>query len=606
MQTQASDNQVSQPGPEINEPVGSFPLTFAQLRLWFLEQLSPGESSYLVPWSIRIQGCLDVEALEQSLNEVVRRHEILRTTFSARGGEPMQMVAAPSYLPLVQINLDHLQDREAEARRRIAAEAKQPIDLETGPMVRASLLRLSEEEHLLLLTMHHISFDGWSRGIWIREMAALYEGYRDGKEVRLPDLPIQYGDYAVWQRERCGEEQLAGELAYWKEQLADAPATLDLPTDHPRPAVQTNSGASYRAQWPESLTRALKAVGQREGATLFMVLLSVFQALLARYSGQNDVLVGTPLANRSRRELEQLIGYFANTIVLRARLDGNPIFRELLAQVRETALGAYAHAELPFERLVEELEPVRSLSYNPIFQVLFSLRNAPQEELALSGLKLEFVGPSAESAKFDLSFFFSEHQGGLACRVEYNTDLYSEAVISGMLVHYRRLLESVVEDTGVRLGEVGLISEDEEQELLRSWRGAEAEYPRAGSVYGLFEEQVEAVSRSCGGGMWRGAAELYGAECPGQPAGAFVIEPGSGSWPSGGSLCGAVAGDDGRSAGDPEVWGSVCAAGSWLSGGTDPSDAGSGGDVGGGSGGWISGQAGVVWRAGVVFGGGSG
>jgi amino acid adenylation domain-containing protein len=470
----------------------AFPLTFAQLSLWFLDQLAPNQSSYLVPWSIRVTGALDVLALEKSLNEVVRRHEILRTRFPAIDGEPVQIIAPPRYFRLSEIDLSQRSDKAEEAQRLIREEAERPMDLQRGPLLRSCLLRMGAAEHILLLTMHHISFDGWSRSIWMREMARLYEGLKQGKPADLPELPIQYADYAVWQREQLQGERLAAELQFWRTELEGAPATLELPTDRPRPAVQRYSGTSKTVRWGDELNTGLRELGRSEGATLFMTLLAGFQILLGRYSGQQDIVVGTPMANRNRAELEGLIGYFANTVVMRTKLDGDPTFRELLRQVKRRALAAYAHQEMPFEKLVEELHPERSLSHNPIFQVMFSLRNAPQAEMNFSDLALEYVGGAADKAKFDLSFFLVEEGSNLACRVEYDTDLFDGDRIERMLGHYKVLLGAAARDPEQRIGQLPLMEEEEQRELVEEWNKTEMESGGGRCcLHEQFEEQVE-------------------------------------------------------------------------------------------------------------------
>ncbi|PYX07514.1 MAG: non-ribosomal peptide synthetase, partial [Acidobacteria bacterium] len=367
--------------PEIeSENTYVFPLTFAQQRLWFLEQLEPHATAYLIPWSIRMNGTLNVSALRDSLNEIVRRHEILRTTFSSVDGQPTQVVAPSVYIPLPVVDLSEFTEREKEAQQLAAAEAQTPFDLKTGPLVRAQLLRLAAEDHILLLTMHHIMFDGWSRRILVRELATLYEAYCGGKPSPLRDLNLQYADYAVWQRNNLQGQILERQLAYWRAQLAGAPASLDLPTDQPRPAVQTFRGAAKLFTFSKTLSEQLNALSRQQTATLFMTLLAGFQALLSRWSGQEDIVVGAPIANRNRTEIEDLIGLFANTLVLRTDVSGNPSFRALLGRVKEVALGGYAHQDMPFEKLVEELRPERSLSHNPLFQVMFSLQNATRRD----------------------------------------------------------------------------------------------------------------------------------------------------------------------------------------------------------------------------------
>ena len=364
---------------------GYLPLSFAQQRLWFLDQFEPGNSVYNVPSALRLTGPLNFNALQQSLQQIVHRHEALRTTFALIEGEPVQVIpaAVPVLLPLLDLQSLDPDSRKAEARRLIDEEAQRPFDLEQGPLFRASLLRLSEEDHILLLSLHHIVSDGWSQGVLRRELVALYRAGCHGQPSELPDLPLQYADYAVWQRQWLQGAALARQVDYWKAHLAGAPSFLELPTDRPRPAVKSFRGARRGLQLSQALTSSLSELSQREGATLFMTLLAAFQTLLYHYSGQSDIVVGTPIANRTRSEVEGLIGLFMNTLALRGDLSGDPRFTALLGRVRESALGAYAHQDLPFEKLVEELKPERSLSHSPVFQVMLILQNAPGRRWSL-------------------------------------------------------------------------------------------------------------------------------------------------------------------------------------------------------------------------------
>src|SRR5262245_47491461 len=353
-----------------------YPLSFAQQRLWFLDQMEPGSSTYNMPTALRLSRELNVRALEQSLNEVVRRHAILRTVFVAGEERPQQTVQAFKETKLALFDLSDLpsEQREAETRQLIKRETQQPFDLRQGPVWRARLVRLGAEEHVLLFTMHHIVTDRWSMEILTREVSVLYAAYASGGESPLPELPIQYADYAVWQRQWLQGEVLEEQLGYWREQLAGAPAVLELPTDRVRPAQQSHRGAQLPLQLPVDLTAGLRQLSQHEGVTLFMSLLAGWQLLLARYSRQADVVVGSPVANRTRAEVEGLIGFFVNTLVLRTEVDGELPVRELLQRVREVCLGAYAHQEVPFEMLVEQLQPGRNMSYRPLVQVMFALQ----------------------------------------------------------------------------------------------------------------------------------------------------------------------------------------------------------------------------------------
>src|SRR5215211_6838524 len=397
---------------------GDPPLSFAQQGLWFLDRMKPGTTAYNISTAVRLTGWLNVETLGRSLEEIVRRHEVLRTTFAAVDGEPVQVISAVTdvELPIEDLSALPEAEREAEANRRARQEAQLPFDLERGPLFRAGLLRLSEEEHVLLVTMHHVVSDGWSMGVFWRELGALYEAFLRGEPSPLEEPPVQYADYALWQRQWLSGEVLEEQLGYWKEQLADVGA-LELPTDHPRPAVQTHRGARRSLTLPKSLTGALKELSRQEGTTLFMVLLGAFQALLARYSGQEDIAVGTPIAGRNQAETEDLIGFFVNTLVLRTDLSGDPTFKELLGRVREVALGAYAHQDLPFERLVEELQPERDLSRTPLFQVFFNMVNVPSSRIELPGLTIETIQRSSEldepASKFDITLYAREREEGI-------------------------------------------------------------------------------------------------------------------------------------------------------------------------------------------------
>jgi amino acid adenylation domain-containing protein len=477
--------------PAEDQQVYVFPVTFAQQRLLFLNQLDPSNTSYSVPWSIRIAGSLNAVALERSLNEIVQRHEILRTTFDVVEGHPVQIVTPSLHVPLNLTDLSSLTDPEQEAQAAARKEARSPIDLKHGPMVRTTLLRLDEADHALLITTHHIAFDGWSRRILVTELAALYEAFCLGQPSPLPELPLQYADFAVWQRSHMEGKTLENLLQYWKEQLAGAPTTLDLPTDRPRPAIQSYSGATTNFTLSAKLKEDLIRLGRQSEATLFMTLLAGFQALLCRYSGQDDIVVGTPIANRNRAEVEGLIGLFANTLPLRTKLDGNPTFRALLARVKDTALGAYAHQDMPFERLVEELRPERSLGYNPMFQVVFSLQNAHRATFELPGLRLKPLGALSNlTSKFDLSFFLFEAHDGLQGKVEYNTDLFDSATIDRLLNHFQILLEAALANPDERVSKLPLLSAVERQRILVEWNSTAAEYPRDKCLHELIAQQA--------------------------------------------------------------------------------------------------------------------
>ncbi|HEX5724950.1 MAG TPA: condensation domain-containing protein, partial [Longimicrobiaceae bacterium] len=469
------------------------PHSFAQERLWFLERLEGGSAQYSIPAALRLGGALDAAALERALGEVVRRHEALRTVFTEVDGSPVQVIAPFGGFALPVEDLSGLSevDREAAVRRRAGEEARRGFDLSAGPLFRAALLRLGEEDHVLLLSMHHIVSDGWSLGVLLRELSALYEAYREGRESPLAELPVQYADYAVWQREQLAGEALERQLAYWKERLAGAPELLELPADHPRPAVRTYRGASVPVELSPELLERLQALGRSEGATLYMTLLGAFQVLLGKYAGSEDVVVGSPIAGRTRGEVEGLIGFFVNTLVLRTDLSGDPSFRETLRRVREATLGAYAHQELPFEKLVAELQPERSLSHLPLFQVMFTLQNTKGRGVALPGLEVSGAGAELASAKFDLFLELAATPQGLRGELNYSTDLFERGTIDRMLGHLERVLEQVAADADVRLSQLELLGDAERALVVEEWNRTEAEYPADQCIHELFEAQAE-------------------------------------------------------------------------------------------------------------------
>src|ERR1041385_4542236 len=468
------------------------PLSYSQERLWLIEQLESDGGIYNLPIVLRLTGALNTEALERSISEVIRRHEVLRTSFSTDGGRLTQVIASPRRQRLHIEDLSSLPkaERETKSRRLAKDEAQAPFELANGPLRRASLLRLGKQEHVLLLTMHHIISDGWSMGIFVRELSACYNAFAAGVEPRLPELPIQYADYAVWQREWLQGDVLQAQLQYWREQLAGSPHVLELPTDRPRPAVQTHRGALKQFQLKPELTRKLKELSRSEDVTLFMLLLAAWQVLLARYSGQNDVVVGTPIANRTRAEVEGLIGFFVNTLALRVEVRGGESFRELLKRVRESCLGAYGHQDVPFEKLVEELQPERSLSYSPVFQVMFSLQNAPPSELVLSNLKFRLTKPEVENSKVDLTLTLFESAHGLTGSLIGDTDLFNESTLDRIAGLFEQLVYSIVNNPEQRVAELGSLSEAEAERLLRDYNHTATDYPRETCVHELFEEQA--------------------------------------------------------------------------------------------------------------------
>ena len=480
------------PAPSSEEEVLVFPLSFAQQRLWVLDRLEPNSAFYNLAFARRLTGTLNFEALERSLNEIVQRHEVLRTTFAMRDEEPVQVVTPNLYLNVPVTDLSGLrhEDREPEARLVVNQEAQQPFDLARGPLLRARLIRLDSHEHVLVLNMHHIVSDGWSVGVLMHELMALYEAFTKGQSSPLPDLPIQYADFALWQREWLQGPVLEQQLGYWRSQLQGAPSLLDIPTDRPRPPVESFRGDSQVLRISSNLTEGLKALSRQQHATLFMTLLTAFDILLSRYSGQEDIVIGTPIANRNRPEIESLIGFFANTLALRCDLSGNPTFIELLGRSRETALGAYAHQDLPFERLVEELRPERSLSHNPLFQVIFALQNLPRSQQGMAGLKSQPFGAKVGTAKVDLALFFTEGPDGLMGTLEYSTDIFDATTIGRLVNHFQHLLEAIVENPARRISELPLLDENERRQLLVEWNNTSAELPSL-CLHQLFEAQAE-------------------------------------------------------------------------------------------------------------------
>jgi glycosyltransferase involved in cell wall biosynthesis len=458
------------------EDSDSFPLSFAQQRLWFLDQLEPNNPFYNMSQAVRLSGVLGVQTLERTLQTILSRHESLRTTFVIVDGNPVQVISKNAEVEMPVIDLSRLREglREAEAQVLIRQCATRPFDLTEGPLFRASLLKLSEAEHILLLTMHHIISDGWSKQILFREIGALYEAFTEGKPSPLPELTIQYADYAVWQRRWLQGEVLEKQLSYWREQLQGAPAVLGLPTDRPRPAVQTYRGASQSIVLSKDLSEQLKELSRKENVTLYMTLLAAFQTLLSRYSGQEDVVVGSPIAGRNQTETEGLIGFFINTLALRTDMRGNPTFRDLLAQVREKALGAYAHQDVPFEKLVRELQLERSLSHNPLIQVWFVMQNAQTQEIELSDLTLHPMGVDSGRVRHDLRVSLWDTPDGLQCWFAYNTDLFDTATIVRMIGHFETLLHGIVAQPDARLNSLEMISGGERDQRRMGKRTRDA------------------------------------------------------------------------------------------------------------------------------------
>jgi amino acid adenylation domain-containing protein len=470
----------------------AFVLSPAQERLWFLGQLDPGSPIYNISVGLRLQGALDVAALERSMNEIVQRHESLRTRFGLVGGHARQMVeaAVTLALPVVDLASIPLGQRMAEAERRAHAEAQQPFDLAVAPLIRVQLLRLHETDHLLVVTLHHIVSDGWSMGVIMNELNALYVAFAHGQPASLPELPIQYVDYAAWQREWLDTAAtLADQLRYWQQRMGGSLPVLELPTDHPRPPVQSLRGATYSFALSPAFSAELQALGRAEGVTLFMIFLAALQTLLFRYSGEPDQRIGTPIANRPQPELQGLIGLFVNTLVLRQDLSADPSFHDLLMSVRDTCLEAYTHQDVPFEKVVELVQPERDLSHTPLFQVLLA-QQAPLPSMALGDLRVSRLPLDNGTAKFDLSLYMEDTDGGIACIWEYNRDLFERETLARFTEHFRRLLADLVADPAQRLSQLALLSPTERQQVLYGWNTPPVATPEL-CLPALFEAQAE-------------------------------------------------------------------------------------------------------------------
>ena len=490
----------------IEDDIFIFPASFAQQRLWFIEQLLPGNSLYIIPLVFRLTGSLEREQLHQSIQALVRRHEILRTTFEVVDGQLVQAIASELSIPqrLTDLRPFPTNTREDTALAQIWQEIQQPFHLNKAPLFRVRLWQLKDTEHLLLIALHHIIFDEWSSGVLIRELGEFYTAMIAGKLPLLPELPIQYADFAHWQREWLQGDVLNTQLHYWKQQLKDVPV-LNLPGAATRSLAQNHQGASQLLELPQQLLDTLEELSQQAGVTLFMTLLAAFQTLLHRYTEQIDMAIGSPIANRHRSELEGLIGFLVNSLVLRTNLAGDPTFRELLNRVRDVTLAAYAHQDLPFEKLVEELQPVRSLGQNPLFQVVFALQNTPIEQLTLPGLVLSPVDLETKNSRFDLELYLWkcadnfrnlwgkgwQQSDGLRGVIIYNTDLFDAATITSLRRHFQTLLEGIVANPDTHLSALPLLTTEQQQKLLRKWYNNQSNYPANVCIHQLFEAQVE-------------------------------------------------------------------------------------------------------------------
>ncbi|WP_414624617.1 amino acid adenylation domain-containing protein [Calothrix sp. CCY 0018] len=470
------------------------PVSFAQQMMWFLYQMDRESPLYNASFSVRIIGSLSVTALEQSINEIIRRHEVLRTTFLTVQGIPVQAIAPTFTITLPVVDLQGL--LETEVQQVVTKSVRQPFDLSIGSLLRVTLLRLEPESHLLILTMHHIITDGWSIKIFFKELGVLYQAFTAGKPSPLSELTIQYVDFAVWQRQWLTRKVLEKQLNYWKQQLTDVPPLLELQTDYPRPPVQTFCGATKEFQLDPHLTKQLVALSQKSDVTLFMTLLAAFAILLHRYTGQDDICIGSPFANRSGTEIEPLIGCFVNTLVLRTQLEENPSFSEFLLHVRSVVLNAHAHQDVPFEQVVEALQPERSPGYNPLFQVMFALQNFSLDTLELPGITLTPELVERGTAQFDLSLAIWETKKGLMGSWEYNSDLFDSTTIARMITHFQILLEAIVEAPNQKVVELPLLTESERYQLLVEWNNTTKECPFNKCIHQLFEEQVRKTPHS--------------------------------------------------------------------------------------------------------------
>ena len=470
------------------------PLSFAQERIWLVSQLEPDNPFYNEQTALILHGQLNLVALEQSLNKIIVRHETLRTNFRTINEQPVQVIAESLTLNVPVVDLTELpaSEREIACQQLATTEATRPFDLASSGLIRASVVKLTELEHVLLLTKHHIIFDGWSTGVLMRELASIYSALCNNNSYpELPELPIQYADFAIWQRQLLQTEVFQKQLNYWKQLLKNAPILLELPTDRPRLAVQTFRGARQHIKLSIELSEALANFSRQEKATLFMTLFTAYVTLLYRYTGSDDIVVGTPIANRDRLEIEGLIGFFVNTLALRTDLSGNPSFQQLLNRVRQLTLQAYAHQDLPFEKLVKALQPQRDLSYTPLFQVMFVFQNVPASQIELTGLTVSSLATESATSKFDLTLLMQNTTTGLVSMWEYNTDLFDAGTIERMAGHFVALLEGIVTKPIQQISQLPLLTEPEQRKLLVEWNDTQVEYTCEQCIHQLFEEQVQ-------------------------------------------------------------------------------------------------------------------
>lgn len=469
------------------------PLSYDQQRLWFLEQLDPEKAWYNISWSVRLQGYIEPKMLEQSLNLLIERHESLRTVFIEGEKGPQQRILPQIPLTLQVRSVEGTTESEclSQVQHEVNAEVQYSFDLCKGPLLRAVLWHLKDQIHILHICLHHIIFDEWSMRLFQEELSAIYTALSLGEQATLSPLPIQYTDYAIWQREWLQGEVLNTQLAYWREQLAGIPALLELPTDYPRPAIQSHQGCTYTTIIPKQLSDALKRLSQQHQVTLFMILLAAFQALLARYSRQHDIVIGSPIAHRTQSYLEQIVGFFVNTLVLRSSFSDNPTFVQLLQRVRKMVLEAYVHQDVPFEKLVEELQPERSLSYNPLFQVTFVLDDASQSPVSLGEASMIPFEVDSQTATFDLSLVVRKTEQGLRCKWQYSTDLFEESTIARMASHFQLLLQGLIADPNQSVAKISMVTHCEQSQILEQWNTSSSLCLREGCLHHSFEAQVE-------------------------------------------------------------------------------------------------------------------
>ncbi|NBD17980.1 MAG: amino acid adenylation domain-containing protein [Cyanobacteria bacterium] len=469
-------------------------LSFSQKRIWFIHKLAPQNALYNLFVAYKIKGKLDVAALNNSFNAIIKRHEILRTSFQeTEDGTPIQVVLPNRYLTIPIIDLTHIdaKKQEKEIQDLVTKESLRPFDLTKDNLLRLTLIQLTETEHILFVAMHHIVSDGWSMGIFMQEIATLYQSFSSNTQSELSDLSIQYADFAIWQQRKFEQGELEKQLSYWKQQFQDIPPVLELPNDHPRPPIQTARGATESFRLSQSLTQALETLSQQEHVTLFMTLLAAFKALLYRYTSQTDIVVGSPIANRSEPELENLIGFFVNTLAFRTQLSENMSFRELLASVRDSTIGAYDNQDLPFEKLVEELKPERNLSRHPLFQVMFVFQNFPNQQFSVPGLTVSTFETNRQVAKFDLTLSISKTERGLAGSFQYNIDLFNHSTIQQLVKHFQVLIEDIAFNPDQQLSNLSLLTQRERHQLLVEWNNTDIKFPQYKCIHQLFEEQVE-------------------------------------------------------------------------------------------------------------------